>query len=57
MCRHNGEDDFDCGNCAYDRGYYDALEGAPKDPPYKNSHQVNEYYDGYEVGILHKQLK
>lgn len=57
MCRHNGEDDFDCGNCAYDRGYYDAIEGAPKDPPYKNSHQVNEYYDGYEVGILHKQLK
>jgi hypothetical protein len=49
MCKHNDED-IDCGDCAYQSGYDDAVDGEPFDNPYKNWDQVNAYYDGYNIG-------
>lgn len=47
MCRHNNEDDYDCGKCCFEYGVDDAEEGLPYDPQYKNFEQINDYEAGY----------
>lgn len=46
MCKHN-EEDVDCGDCCYTRGYEDATDGEVPNNPYKNWDQSNAYSDGY----------
>lgn len=46
MCQHN-EEDYDCCDCAYERGLEDALEGIYNNL-YKNWDQCNSYDDGYK---------
>ncbi len=54
MCRHNEQDDFDCCDCAYERGKEHAIDGEPKACEYKNFDQCESYHNGYADGQLER---